>query len=89
MYEPGLSDMLGPNQGDDRPAGTSPTGAARSVDVVVGVRSGIEMDDEWHRVDMDPAGCDIGGDEHVEPAGTKGSQASLALALAAVPVDGC
>ena len=80
--------MLVPNQGDDHPAGTSSTGAARSVHVVVGVRSGIEVDDERHRVDMDPARCDIGGDEHVEPAGTKCGQAPLALALAAVPVDG-
>lgn len=80
--------MLGTDQRHDGPVGTGSTGATRSVDVVGGIGSGIEVDHEWDRVDVDTSRGDVGCDKHVEPAGPEGCQGPFALALAAVPVDG-
>lgn len=79
--------MLGPDEGDDGPAGTSSAGTARSVNVVGYIGSWIEMDHERHPIDVDPPRRDVGGDEHVEAACSKRRQASLALALTAISMD--
>ena len=80
--------MIAPDQGNDGPIGTSSPGAARSVDVISRVGRGIEVDHERHSIDVDPARGDVGGNKHIEPACTKRRQGALALALAAVPMDG-
>ena len=77
-----------PDKGNDDPVGAGSSGAARAVHVVGGVGGWVEVDHEGYRVDVDPPRRDVGGDEHVEAAGTEGGQGTFALALAAVAVDG-
>src|SRR5579871_5118336 len=56
--------------------------------IVRGVGRRIEVHYERYRVDMDPPGCDISGNEHVKPAGTEGVKGPLPLILTSVAVDG-
>jgi hypothetical protein len=75
-------------QGDHEAVGARPAGPARAVDVVGVVGRRVEVDDQGHRIDVDPSRRDVGRDQHIEPTRTKGGERTLALALAAVAVDG-
>lgn len=68
--------------------GARSPGAAGAVHVIGGVGRRVEVDDERYRVDVDPTGGDIGGDEHVEATGPEGGKGPFALTLVAVAVDG-
>ena len=48
----------------------------------------VELQHAGHAVDVDAAGGDVGGHEHVHVAPTERTEGPLALALAAVAVDG-
>ena len=48
----------------------------------------VELEHAGHAVDVDAAGGDVGGDEHVHVAAPERAEGPLALALAAVAVDG-
>ena len=76
------------NQGHDGAVRACPPGTASTVDVVSGVGGGVEVDHERDGIDVDTAGGDIGGDKDVEASGTKRSQGSVPLRLAAVSMDG-
>jgi hypothetical protein len=88
LHEPGGVEVLVPDQRNDDPVGTGPSGTARAVHVVGGIGRGVEVDNEGHGVDMDSPCRDVGGDEHVETAGTKRGQGAFTLGLAPVAVDG-
>src|SRR4051812_28170975 len=79
---------LGADQGDHRAVGTGATGAARAVDVVLLVRGRVEVDDAADGIDVDAAGGDVGGDERLCLTAREVRERTLALALAAVAVDG-
>ena len=80
--------MFVADKGDDEPVGAGPPGAARAVHVVGGIGGRVVVDHEGHGVDVDAPGRDVGGHQDVEPAGLECGQGALALALAAVAVDG-
>lgn len=88
LYAPGGREMLGPDQGHDGPVGTGSAGAPRSMDVVGRVGGGIEVDDQRDGIHVDPARGDVGGHQYVQPASPECGQGPLALALAAITVDG-
>ena len=73
---------------DDGARLAGPAGAAGAVDVVLVGGRRVELQHAGHAVDVDAAGGDVGGDEHVHVAAAEGAERPLALALAAVAVDG-
>jgi hypothetical protein len=80
--------MFVADQGDHEAVGARPAGPAGAVHVVGVVGRRVEVDDHGHRIDVDPSRRDVRRDQHIQPAGTKGGERTLALALAAVAVDG-
>ena len=72
---------------DDGAGVAGPAGAAGAVDVVLVGAGRVELQHAGHAVDVDAAGGDVGGDEHVHVAAAERGQGPLALALAAVAVD--
>lgn len=88
LYAPGGREMLGPDQGHDGPVGTGPAGAPRPMDVVGRVGGGIEVHDQRHGIDVDPARGDVGSHQHVQPTSPECGQGTFALTLAAITVDG-
>ena len=65
--------------GDAGAAGAA--GAADAVHVGLVVDRRIEVDHVRDAGHVDPAGRDVGGDEHVDLAGLEAGQGDLALAL--------
>lgn len=68
--------------------GPRPAGPARAVHVVDAIARWIEVDDEGHRVDVDPPCRNICRHKHVETAGPERGQGALALALTPVAMNG-
>ena len=80
--------LLRGDEGDHRARLAGATGAAGAVDVVLVGAGRVELQDAGDAVDVDAAGRHVGGDEHVHVAAPELRQGPLALALAAVAVDG-
>ena len=79
---------MAPYEGHDDPVGTSSSGTTRAVDVIGVIGGGVEVEDQRDRVDVDPPGSNIGGDEHVESARSESRKGPFTLALAAIAMDG-
>ena len=75
------------DEGDHQPGGPGAAGAARPVDVVLGVVGQVEVDDAGHAVDMDAAGGHVGGHEDRGPPGAELAQGLVALGLGPAAVD--
>src|SRR5262249_35035061 len=67
---------------------TGPAGTADAVHVGVGVFGTVIVDDMRHAGDVQTAGGDVGGDQHVDLSGTECAEGPLAGALAQVTVYG-
>src|SRR5690606_23885283 len=77
-----------PRQEGHRDAGgAGAAGAADPVHVRLGLFGGVVVDDVRDVGDVDAAGGDVGGDEHVDLAGAERPQGPLAGVLAQVAVD--
>ena len=70
------------------PVVAGPAGAADAVHVGLLVLGALVVDDVGDAVDVDAAGGDVGGDQHVDLAGAERPQRLLAGALAEVAVHG-
>ena len=68
--------------------GPGPGGAADAVDVYFGFHGQVIVDDMGNAVHVQPAGGDIGGDQHADAAVLEAGQRLGAGALALVAVDG-
>ena len=55
--------------------------------VVFGIARDVEVDDEGEFLDVEPAGGDVGGDEHVDRAVTEGGESRLTFVLRLVAVN--
>jgi hypothetical protein len=62
-------------------------GSADAMDVVIGCGRHIEIDDVAERLDVDPAGRDVGGDEHAILPALEAVQRLRPLRLRAVAVN--
>ena len=62
-------------------------GSADPVDVVLGLRRELEVDDVRQAVDVEAASRDLGRDEDVDPAFLEVVERADALALGLVAVD--
>src|SRR5690606_2280932 len=72
----------------ERPAAAArPAGAADAVDVGLGLARDVEVHDEPDPLDVEPAGGDVGGDEHVEGARAEAVDEALPVALGDVTGD--
>ncbi len=69
-------------------AAAGPAGAADPVQVDALVLRALVVDDVGHAADVDAAGGDVGGHQHVDLAGPERAQRLLALALVEVAVHG-
>ena len=70
------------------PVAPGAAGAADAVHVGLLVLGALVVDDVRDVVDVDAAGGDVGGDQHVDLAGAERAQRLLARALAEVTVHG-
>ena len=80
--------LLRQHERDPDPAAAGAAGAADAVRVGLGLVRRIEVDDVRDVVDVEPAGCDVGGDERAHLAGVEARKRALALRLALVSVNG-
>ena len=70
------------------PERAGPRGAADAVDVVLGLRRQVVVDDVGDLVHVDAPGHDVGGHQHPVGAVLEAVESVLPLGLAAVGVDG-
>ena len=75
------------HQRDRLAAGPRPPGAADAVHIILGHVGQLEVDDVGQLVDVDAAGRDVGGHQHLERAGLELGQRLGARPLALVAVD--
>jgi len=75
-------------EGNDHSVGASSAGSPGSVQVVLGRRWQVEMNDAAHAFDMDAPGCHVGGDKRLGPPRGKRPQGLLALGLGSAAMEG-
>ena len=80
--------LLGRGHREHEALGAGPTGATGAVHVVLVGGGRVVLQHAGDAVDVDAAGGDVGGDQHVHVAAAERAEGALALALAAVAVDG-
>jgi hypothetical protein len=76
------------DKGDDGSFGSHPAGTTGAVQVVLGVRGHIEVDDTRHVVHVNTTGGDVGRYERLHLVSTECGQRAIALGLAPPAVDG-
>ena len=84
----GLAPLRGRRQHDGRPLAPGASGAAAAVDQRVGVQRQVGVNDQVHVGQVDPAGGDVGGDQHAGFAAAKLVERAVAFGLGAIARDG-
>ena len=84
----GLAHLVGQQQRDDDTGGAGAGGAARAVQVGLGVRRRVVVQDQRDVVDVDAARGDVRGDEHRRAGVGELLQRALARRLGQPAVDG-
>src|SRR5690625_4965854 len=81
-------DVVPVDEGDRGARLPGPAGTSDAVQVGLLVLGALVVDDVGDVLDVDAAGGDVGGDEHVDLTGAEGAQRLLPRPLAEVAVDG-
>src|SRR5437868_9903933 len=74
-------------ESDGDAVGAGARGAPDAVDILLGHVGQVEVDDMADAGNVDPAGGDVGCDQHRHVAGLEAGESALALRLALVAVD--
>ena len=80
--------VVGRNETDGHPVRVGPPGAPDSVNVILGVRREVKINDVSDPVDVDSTGCDVGGDQDPDFSILEILQGAGPLVLTAVGVNG-
>ena len=79
--------LVGCGDRDDGPGVPGTARASRPVDVGLVLGGRVDMDDEGDVIDVDPAGRDVGRDEHSDLSAVEGVQVAGACVLRQVRVQ--
>ncbi len=82
-----LASLLGRGEREGIADRRGAAGAADAVDVILGIRGNVVVDDVRHAGDVDAAGGDVRGDHHLVLAGLEAFECLDALRLRAVGVQ--
>ena len=80
--------VVGRDETDGHPVQVGPTGAPDSVNVILGVRREVKINDVRNPVDVDSTGRDVGGDQDPNLSVLEILQGPGPLVLTAIGVNG-
>src|SRR5260221_7769932 len=82
-----IAALVGAAESDGDTGGSGARGAADAVDILLGHVGQVEVHDMADARDVDPARCDVRGDQHRHVARLEAGESALALRLALVAMD--